>query len=215
MDLVSLTVLGAAAAATLWLVVYVNMVLPRRIEDRFLDSMRAFSRAVELRFPGQAHLSDDVEGMALRLGSRLGFTRDQMRRLRTAARLQDVGLCALPYALINVTPSDQWSPEQRATYDRHPAVSKAMLIQVPSLRNITQIVRCHHARFDGTEGCPAGEAIPIEARVLKVCVDYAWTSRQMGEQVAQERIATGRGSEYCPRIVDVLGGVIGQERMKR
>src|SRR5437762_14066701 len=98
MDLVSWIVLGSAAAATLWLVLYVYIVLPRQVEERFFDSMRAFSRAVELRFPGQAHLSEDVEMMAKRLGGELEFNKERMRRLRTAARLQDIGLCALPYA---------------------------------------------------------------------------------------------------------------------
>jgi len=204
MDLAALVVLSAAAAATLWLVMYVNIILPRQVEDRFLDSMRAFSRAVELRFPGHSHLSEDVEALAVKVGRQLGFPSDRMRRLRTVARLQDIGLCALPYALINQRPSDQWSTAERATYDRHPEVGGAMLDLFPSLRDLTEIVRCHHARFDGSEGCPVGEAIPIEARVLKVCVDYAWTSRQMGELIAQERIRAGKGTEYCPAVVDAL-----------
>ncbi|HVT12373.1 MAG TPA: HD domain-containing phosphohydrolase [Fimbriimonadaceae bacterium] len=208
MDPVSLTVLLAAAAATLWLVLYVNVILPRQVEERFFDSMRAFSRAVELRFPGQAHLAEDVEKLAIPLGRRLGFPKDRIHRLRTAARLQDIGLCALPYALINRRPSTQWTDAERATYDRHPEISGAMLDLVPSLRDLTDIVRCHHARFDGSEGCPAGEDIPVEARVLKVCVDYAWTSRHMGEVLARDRIFEGQGTEYCPQVVDALRMVI-------
>lgn len=214
MDLVSMIVLGSAVAATLWLVLYVNVILPRQVEDRFFDSMRAFSRAVELRFPGQTHLAEDVEQLAVPLGRELGFTKDRMHRLRTAARLQDVGLCALPYALINKRPSNQWTDAERATYDRHPEISGAMLDLVPSLRDLTEIVRCHHARFDGSEGCPAGDEIPIEARVLKVCVDYAWTSRHMGEVIARDRIFGGKGTEYCPQVVDALSAVTRSPRAR-
>jgi response regulator RpfG family c-di-GMP phosphodiesterase len=214
MDLVSWVVLASAALATLWLVLYVNVILPRQVEDRFFDSMRAFSRAVELRFPGQTLLSEDVEAMATRLGKTLGFARDRMLRLRTAARLQDVGLCALPYALINRKPSNEWTEAEQSTYDRHPEISGAMLELVPSLRDLAEIVRCHHARFDGTEGCPVGEDIPIEARVLKVCVDYAWTTRHMGELIAQERIFAGRGMEYCPQVVDGLATVLRSSRVR-
>src|SRR4051794_32269539 len=214
MDLVSLIVLGAAAAATLWLVLYVNIILPRQVEERFFDSMRAFSRAVELRFPGHTHLSEDVEEIATRLAKELGFTKERVRRLRTAARLQDIGLCALPYALINSKPSNEWTDAERATYDRHPEISGAMLELVPSLRDLTEIVRCHHARFDGSEGYPAGEGIPIEARVLKVCVDYAWTARHMGEKAAQERIFSAKSSEYCPQIVEALSSVLRSSRAR-
>jgi response regulator RpfG family c-di-GMP phosphodiesterase len=214
MDLVSWIVLGFAAVATLWLVLYVNVILPRQIEERFFDSMRAFSRAVELRFPGQAHLSEDVEAMATKLGKSLSFARDRMQRLRTAARLQDVGLCALPYALINQKPSNEWTEAEQATYDRHPEVSGAMLELVPSLRDLTEIVRCHHARFDGSAGCPVGNELPVEARVLKVCVDYAWTARHMGELIAQERIFAGKGMEYCPQVVDALAAVLRSSRVR-
>lgn len=208
MDLVSWIVLGSAAAATLWLVLYVNVLLPRQIEERFFDSMRAFSRAVELRFPGQTHMSEDVEVLVARLGKEMGFSKARMRRLRTAARLQDIGLCALPYSLINDRPSYDWTPAEQATYDRHAEVSGAMLDLVPSLRDLTEIVRYHHARFDGSEGCPMGEDLPIEARVLKVSVDYAWTLRQMGEMIARQRIFEGRGEAYCPEVVDALSSVL-------
>lgn len=214
MDWGAWAVLASAAAATLWLVVYVNILLPRNVEERFFDSMRAFSRAVELRFPGQAHLSEDVEALATKVGRELGFAKDRMRRLRTAARLQDIGLCALPYALINQRPSDQWSKAEQATYDRHPEVSGAMLDLVPSLRDLTEIVRCHHARFDGTEGCPAGQDLPIEARVLKVCVDYAWTTRHVGELIARDRVTDGSGSVYCPVVVAALQDIILSSREK-
>ncbi|HTQ11683.1 MAG TPA: HD domain-containing phosphohydrolase [Fimbriimonadaceae bacterium] len=214
MDIVAWIVLGAAAAATLWLIVYVKWVLPRQIEQRFLDSMSAFSRAVELRFPGQAHLAEDVEALAARLGRELGFSRERMRRLRTVARLQDIGLCALPYALINRRPSTEWTEAEQATYDRHPEIGGAMLDLVPSLRDLTEIVRCHHARFDGSEGCPLGEEIPIEARVLKVSVDYSWTCRMMGELLAQDRIFEGKGTEYSPEVVDALAGILRASRAR-
>jgi len=214
MDVVSWIVLGSAAAATLWLVVFVNILLPRQVDDRFFDSMRAFSRAVELRFPGQAHLSEDVEALAVRIGRELGFTQQRLRRLRMAARLQDVGLCALPYALINTKPSDQWTDAERATYNRHPEVSGAMLDLVPSLRDLTEIVRCHHARYDGSDECPVGESIPIEARVLKVSVDYAWTTRHMGELIARDKIMAGKETEYCPVVVNALAGILKSGRAR-
>lgn len=198
MDIVSWIVVGSAAAATLWLVVYVNLFLPRQVEDRFFDSMRAFSRAVELRFPGQAHLSEDVEFLATRLGRELGFGADRMRRLRMAARLQDIGLCALPYRLINQRPASRWTEAEEATYRRHPEVSGAMLELVPSLRDLADVVRHHHTPFQGNED------LPIEARVLKVCVDYAWISRQMGEILARDRVLAGKGVEYCPEVVEAL-----------
>ncbi len=202
MDLVSWIVLASATLATLWLVVYVGIVLPRQVDERFFDSMRAFSRAVELRFPGHTGLTDDVEILATRLAKELKFTREQMRRLKMSARLQDIGLCALPYTLINKKASSLWTSAERATYERHPDVSGAMLDLVPSLRDLTDIVRHHHTRFD------SAEQLPVEARVLKVSVEYAWTSRTDGEASAQQRVLASAGSEFCPEVVKALAVVL-------
>lgn len=204
MDLVSLIVLGSAAIATLWLVIYVGIILPRQVDERFFDSMRAFSRAVELRFPGHTGLTDDVEMLATRLAKELKFNREQLRRLKMAARLQDIGLCALPYSLINKKASSRWTSAEKATYERHPDVSGAMLDLVPSLRDLTDIVRHHHTRFD------SAPALPLEARVLKVSVEYAWTSRTDGEALAQQRVLQSSGSEFCPEVVSALAVVLGQ-----
>lgn len=209
MDLVSWVVLGSAALTSLWLLIYVNILLPRQVEERFFDSMRAFSRAVELRFPGHRGMAEDVELLAVRLGREMGFPREQIRRLRTAARLHDIGLCALPYDLINRKPFTQWTEAERATYDRHPEVGGAMLDLVPSLRDLTEVVRYHHARFDQAE---EGDRVPIEARVLKVAVEYGWTARMNGEPAAQEKIFAGRGSEFSPPVVDAFAAVLSSSR---
>lgn len=205
MDILSLGVLALAVATTLWLLVYVRLILPRRIEEKFLDSMSAFSRAVELRFPGHSGLTEDIEWAALRLGKHLNLSKSALQRLKTSARLMDIGLCAMPYKLINRKASSEWTDAETATYERHPEISAAMLDLVPSLRNLTDIVRQHHE--------PYAPQLPMEARILRVSSDYAWNIRQHGEAKAREMVRAGAESEYCPQVVNALVSVLTSSRV--
>ena len=168
--------------------------------------MSAFSRAVELRFPGHRGMAEDIEVASVRLGRQMRLSKQSMQRLKTSARLMDIGLCALPYKLINQKASYEWSDAERSTYDRHPEISGAMLDLVPSLKGIAKIVRMHHAPFQAD--------LPVEARVLKVASDYAWLFRQMGEKRAQELILGKVGEEYCPEVVDALAEVLRSSRVQ-
>lgn len=209
MDLLSFAILALAMVTTLWLLIYVRILLPMRIQEKFSDSMAAFSRAVELRFPGHSGLTADIEEAAVRLGKELDLSKSSLQKLKTASRLMDIGLCAMPYKLINLKPSFQWTAAERATYERHPEISGAMLDLVPSLRDITEIVRAHHQPFR----MPTLEQVPLEARILRVSSDYAWSVRQHGEARAAQMIMEGSGTEYCPDVVAALATVIRSSRV--
>jgi response regulator RpfG family c-di-GMP phosphodiesterase len=212
---VSWIVCGAALLTTIWLVAYVMVYLPRRMEERFQDSMKAFSTAIELRFPSHEGLSLRVVGLSKAVARELRLSDSQMRDLETAAHLRDIGLCAIPYSLVNSKPTHQWDPAERLTYDRHPEVSGAMLELVPPLQHLAEIVRCHHARFDGCgeEGTPYGRQLPIESRVLKVVTEYVWNERWQGNLIAKQRIRDGLGTEYCPDVVAALWAVLTSTRV--
>jgi response regulator RpfG family c-di-GMP phosphodiesterase len=216
MDPITWIVLGGAVLATVWLVFYVVVYLPKQLDERFLESMKAFSTAIELRFPSHTGLTEEVASLAAQLGSRLGLSEIATRNLLMAARLRDIGLCAIPYSLVNGKPWHDWSQAEQSTYDRHPEVSGAMLELVPSLRHLAEVVRTHHADYDGSSdgSMLIAEQIPIEARILKVATEYTWYSREYGEGLAQQRILNARGEVYCPQVVDAFASVLTSSRVE-
>src|SRR5687768_14331524 len=87
MDAVGGAVLGCLAAVTGALVYYLRCHLPHMIEERTRDSYRAFSRAVELRFPNHEGLTSRVIPLSLAVGRRLGLQPRRLRNLELAAQL--------------------------------------------------------------------------------------------------------------------------------
>jgi response regulator RpfG family c-di-GMP phosphodiesterase len=214
MDSEAIYVLGALACTTLAMLYYARWYLPRRIEARVRESMKAFSMAVELRFPVREGLSSRVVSLSREMGKRLGLHHTALERLEVAARLRDIGLCAIPYRLVNDKPIMEWSDGDTAIYERHPEVGAAMLELVPSLSHVANIVRSHHVNFDGSTGpfFPAKDDLPLEARIIKVVSDYVWFERTQGSLLARENLRQGAGTAYDPALVKTFTGLLSSSR---
>jgi response regulator RpfG family c-di-GMP phosphodiesterase len=203
MDLEVAIILGALGAATLGLVYYVRQYLPHKLDERMRESMRAFSTAVELRFPSHEGVSTRVVRLAQIVGWHMRLSRPRLRNLEMASWLRDIGLCAIPYRLVNEKPMWRWTQADYATYERHPEVSGAMLELVPSLQHLAAVVRYHHVAYDGSSGSayPSRDSLPIEARILKVVTEFVWLEKRQGQLLAKEALREGAGKAFDPLVV--------------
>ena len=207
-----IAVLLAAGAA---IACYARFVLPRQLEARFAESMQAFSMAVELRFPSHRGMTERVVRLSSAVAREMALDRETVRRLRSAAHLRDVGLCSMSFQLGNGKAPMEWTEAETATYDRHPEVGGAMLELVPSLRRLANIVRCHHACYDGSSGTffPAGEDIPIESRVLNVVSSFVWDERMTGAVLAYDALVERSGKAFDPVVVSAFRSVLRSTRV--
>ncbi|MEJ5366951.1 MAG: diguanylate cyclase [Bryobacteraceae bacterium] len=100
------------------------------------------------------------------LGEALGLNEEQIRALRIAAVLHDIGQVAVPDHIM-MKPG-RLTPDEFQRLKIHPEIGAQILQQAGFPRLVSAIVRAHHERWDGS-GYPLGlrgEQIPIEARVL-------------------------------------------------
>jgi len=208
-DLIGIIVLSTVGVATGCLWWYGKHLLPQKTFSRFDECLKTFSAAIEHRFPSMAGTTKRVVSLSHVVGRELGLTVEELRDLRMAARLRDVGLSAVPYRL-NGAESEPWSHAEEAAHARHPEVSGAMLEIVPSLRHLARMVRCHHSPFDGSTGpfFPARDDIPVQARIIAVVDAYVWSDKNEGNVIARTRMEEGKGSLYDPRVVECLQRVI-------
>ncbi len=95
---------------------------------------------------------------------------------------------------------------------RHTVIGERILAAAPSLEASAHFVRASHERVDGG-GYPdglAGEAIPLESRIIAVCDAYDAmisdrpyrAAKSAGEALAElQRCA---GAQFDPRVVEQL-----------
>lgn len=210
MSPITVVVLVATLMATTALAIYIWIVMPRQVGAMLQESVSAFSKAIELRCPEQGGMTPEVARLADLVAEQVGLSKRERMNLQIATNLRDIGLCEIPYALLNRKGRIDWTEAERATYDRHPEVSGAMLELIPSLRHLSPIVRSHHAHFDGSADpfLPSGDAIPVEARILAVCCDYVRETARGNPSDALIAVSHGAGSRYDPRIVRSLKMVL-------
>ena len=155
--------------------------------------------------------SRDVVELCMAVGPRLALDEDQLRRLEFTALLHDVGKIAIPKEIINKP--GKLTSEERAVIETHTIEGEKMLDRVGGLLGeVGRLVRSCHERYDGL-GYPdrlAGEAIPIEARIVCCCDAFnAMTTDRpyraaLSIEEALGELRTHRGTQFDPGVADAL-----------
>jgi len=156
------------------------------------------------------HHSYRVSEYAARIGARLNLNDAQIEDIKAAGLLHDIGKLDISRDLLYK--AAQFTSEEYTEMQQHVARGVATLETVGgSLRRVIPIVLAHHDRFDGSGYHPtAGEAIPLEARVIAVADVYdSLTSdrpyrKAMSPFDAKAIIEKGAGTEFDPVVVEAF-----------
>jgi putative two-component system response regulator len=153
----------------------------RALTDRkaFTDELEAaetvlfsLALAVESRDASTAGHCHRLSALASRLGQRLGLDEPEIRALRRAGMLHDIGKVSIPDSIL--LKAGPLTPAERQVMEQHPLIGERICQPLRSLRPVLPIIRHHHERLDGL-GYPdglRGEEIPRTARILQVVDIY-------------------------------------------
>lgn len=189
----------------------------RRREDRGdnVASVLALTDALDIRDAGTAVHSQTVGRYAGAIARELGLSDALVERIRLAGILHDVGKIAVSDAVLRKP--GPLSDEEYDQMKKHPEVG-ALIVDGADLKDVAAWVMAHHERPDG-RGYPRGlhdDEIPLEARILSVCDAYeAMTCdrvyrRAMSAEAAGAELRRCAGTQFDPRVVDVLLTVLGR-----
>jgi HD-GYP domain-containing protein (c-di-GMP phosphodiesterase class II) len=166
-----------------------------------------------------AHSRDVVE-LSLAVALELGLSVRERRDTEFVALLHDVGKVRIPNEIINKP--GKLTPEERAIIETHTVEGERMLHRVGGLLGeIGRLVRSCHERWDGT-GYPdglAGERIPLVSRIVCCCDAFnAMTTdrsyrKALPHEEAVAELVRNRGTQFDPRVVDVLVALASRDRL--
>jgi HD-GYP domain-containing protein (c-di-GMP phosphodiesterase class II) len=160
--------------------------------------------------------SRDVVELSLAVADQLGLDATQRRNVEFGALLHDVGKIHIPKEIINKPgklDETEWELMRAHTID-----GERMLQQVGGLlANVGHIVRATHEHYNGG-GYPdglAGDAIPIEARIVCTCDAYsAMTTdrsyrKAMPKAEALAELRRCAGTQFDPSVVTAIESLVG------
>ena len=117
--------------------------------------------------------AEEVAELAGAIAGGLGLSEDVILRCRLGGWLHDIGKVAIPDRILS-KPGDLDEHEWRIMRT-HAEIGERLVRRIEGVVNAALAVRHHHEHVDGT-GYPdglAGDAIPIEARVVAVADAYS------------------------------------------
>ncbi len=144
------------------------------------------------------------------IGKRLNMTEDEVKKLRDAGYLHDIGKVVLDNRLLenhyNLS-AQEWNEVKR-----HPVVGYRILNAFDDMLDLAQIVLAHQERWDGS-GYPKGlqrEEIPKAARIIALAESYerkrsgAGNTEPLSREDALEAIRQGRELQFDPALTDLF-----------
>jgi putative nucleotidyltransferase with HDIG domain len=178
------------------------------------EVVAALAQALEERDEYTSEHSENVVDLTARVAESLALDSVQIKSIRSAALLHDIGKVGIPDEILH----KQGSLDDREweIMREHPAIGERILRAIPGMGTVARIVRHEHERWDG-EGYPdglAGEAIPVGARIILACDAYhAMTSdrpyrKAMPHQAAMSELTGNAGSQFDPTVVEALVGYL-------
>jgi diguanylate cyclase (GGDEF)-like protein/PAS domain S-box-containing protein len=145
---------------------------------------------------------------AAALAEEMGLSSEQVRNIRIASLLHDIGKVTINEGILNKP--GKLTEEEFAKVKQHASRGAAiMMSEAETLQQLAEIVRHHHEHFDG-KGYPdgfAGERIPLEARILAVAdvFDAMTHERSYRKALSREQaiaeLERGAGTQFDPAVV--------------
>ncbi len=166
--------------------------------------------------------SRGVVRLCLEVAEQLGLGPERKRNLEFGALLHDVGKIAIPKEIINKP--GKLDAREWTIIKTHTIEGQKLLDTVGGfMREVGNIVRSHHERWDGG-GYPDGLArddIPLESRIISAC--DTWNAmrtdrsyrRRLSFEVAETEMRAIAGRQLDPRVVQALLLVVEGERGER
>jgi putative nucleotidyltransferase with HDIG domain len=139
------------------------------VNDDAIDNIcLAFADVIDAKSPFTYRHSSGVAEAALEIARWFGMTPRQMKMLRRAALLHDIGKLSVPNSILE-KPAKLTAEEWKVVRD-HPYYTLEILKRIPGFEAVSEDASAHHERLDGSgywRGYASGQ-LSLTARILAV-----------------------------------------------
>ncbi len=180
-----------------------------QVVQQVVERLRAFDQARQAH-PGQ------LSAQALLMGKAMGLTDDRLRKLALLLQYHDIGKAVLENVLVYHAAVQ--SGRDPRVQRQSASVGYRLALSLPDAAPVADLILKQHENWDGT-GYPlglAGEAIPLECRILAVVRQYDALCRNLAggsEEEARAALQSLSGRQLDPQATTVFLAVL--DRAKR
>lgn len=179
-----------------------NEEIQRLNDELFLTLAKIF----DARDPYVGSHAAQVATYAVAIAQEMQLPPEQIEIVRQSAYLHDIGKIAIPEAILHKP--EKLTDAEYQFIKKHSEIGADFISTSHGLRHLAPFIRHHHERWDGL-GYPdglAGNAIPLEARILNVCdsieamaSDRPYHKAMSTEQIVAE-VINCVGTQFDPEV---------------
>ena len=188
----------------------------RTLRQEFNSMVHILVGIMERRNGEEKGSSERLARLAKEFAEFAGLQGQQIQDVYYAALLKNIGKVSLPDAVLNKA-INQMSMAEKQEYARFSINGQTSLMLLEPLQNASGIIRSHTELYNG-KGFPdklSGDAIPKEARILRIVSDYVEIQREhnflgetLDEEGARAYLLKMAGQRYDRELVDIFMDVL-------
>ncbi len=184
-----------------------NARLYHNLLNVYLETIRSLAAAIDAKDSYTHGHSRRVTDLSVGIALEMGLARSEVDTIRHASLLHDVGKIGISEQIL-LKPG-RLTDDEFETIKSHPHIGAGILNSIEFLKNVCEIIKHHHERYDG-KGYPnnlAGNDIPLGSRIICVADSFdAITScrpyrKPLTFDEAAEEVQRCAGSQFDPIVV--------------
>ena len=196
-----------------------NARLLAEIEGLFFQTAESLADAIEKRDPYTGGHTKRVTTYSLAIGEQLHLDPNEMRWLKLAAILHDIGKIGVEDRILRK--DDKLNEEEYNQMKQHTVMGAEIIGHIKQLHGIIPGLKYHHEKIDG-KGYPEGLAdgnIPLIARIVAVADTFdAMTSdrpyrKALLKEEAFHELQRCCGTQFEKGLVDAFIKAFGMEKI--
>jgi response regulator RpfG family c-di-GMP phosphodiesterase len=188
--------------------------LSEQLEEQHVATVAALAAALEAKDAYTGGHAQAIADFAVAVGEQLGVSGRELKAVRMAALLHDVGKIGIPESILNKP--GPLTDDEFTVMKRHTVIGADIIAGIPGMDEVKLLVRASHERWDG-RGYPdglSGNDVPRGSYVIAACDAYhAMTEdrvyrKAMSAELAVEELRRCSGTQFMPAAVEALEKVV-------
>ncbi|MBU2540838.1 MAG: HD domain-containing protein [Candidatus Omnitrophica bacterium] len=184
--------------------------LRKKLLNYFYRVAQSLVRILEAKDHYTRGHSERVAEYSEKIAHKLGIPKERIEILKEAALFHDIGKIGIHENILNK--KGKLTDAEWEIIQSHPIIGEDIIKPISLTEEMMAIVRGHHERYDG-KGYPdkiSGDSINLFAAIVSVADAYdAMISprayrRAFSKQETIEELKKNRGSQFQPKVIDVL-----------
>ena len=185
-------------------------VILKDLRELFYKTIKLIAAALDAKDPYTHGHSMRVTLYSMILAKKLNLDDTTLEEIETAGLLHDIGKIGIPQNIL--CKPGRLTDEEFAVMKSHPEQGEKMLMGIKKLTVISNWLRTHHEKWDGS-GYPQGlkgEEIPLSGRIIALADTYdAMTStrsyrKALSHETAVAEIKRCAGTQFDPVLADLF-----------